>query len=214
MIDELILKVEPSLPSDFTDTRDFAGYDVPEFIKDVYKFLNEYFNHTNEFPNIVLNATSAYESLDDVETIALRHKIISRTYGQVSSDKFSPASLRSPVWAKHKELEDPNFPGYKIVIRRQVFDTVIEFNPWSKNKYESDKLAFLLEDIFNEYDVVFKKKGLDMLRFIERDSDITRMVGGTMWYGSPMKYIVRTAKFKREFTKKLEQLRITTEVLQ
>ena len=208
MIDDIILKIKPSLNTDFTNSRDFAGYDIPEFIDDIYDFLQQYFDHTNEFPGITFNSSAAYENLDDVDSIALRHKIINRTYGQVDSNKYSASALRSPMWTKSQETEDPNFPGYKVIIRSQKFDTLMEFNPWSKNRYESDKFAFLLEDIFNEYDVIFKKKGLTLMRFIERKEDETKTVGGTTWYGSPMRYLISTVKFKREFSKKLEQLKI------
>jgi len=208
MIEEIILKVNDVLPGEFVDSSNFAGYEIPEFIDDVYDLLGQYFKYQNEFKGITFNATASYEALDDTESIALRHKILSREYGQVESNKISSSALKSPMWTKIDDVTDTNFPGYNITIRRQVYDTVVEFTPWSKNRYESDKFAFLLENIFDEYDVVFKKKGLQLMRFMNRGEDEIKVVGGTTWYGAPLRYFVSTIKLKREFNKKLEKLNI------
>ena len=122
-MEDIVIKLPPTKYTEFTDTDNIIGYDVLEFINDFTDLIKQYLDATNKFPGYDINASAAYEDIRENASVALRYKILERNFGEFSSTSPNKKSqLRNIRWMKIAEEEDPKYPNYKVVIKKQVFD--------------------------------------------------------------------------------------------
>ena len=211
-MEDIVIKLKSSNPIKFTDTDNIVGYDILEFMDDLFDLLTQYLNKTQKYPDYDMNAAAAYTDIRKNPSIALRYKVKKRMPGQFDSSAPSASSLRNTRWIKVDELTDIKYPNYKIEIRKQIFDTEIELGIWSKNTSYSNQFSFELEGILDQYVPSFKKKGLIDLKYIGRGEDVNIEIGGTTWYLVPLVILVRTQKLKRDFIRQLDQVTLETDI--
>ena len=180
---------------DIANTENITRYDVKNFVYDVFELLKEIFSKEKIVKSFDFNANAAYENLDNKNDVVIRYKILNRKYGQFDSSRpNSNSSLKNRKWFIVSKERDPKYPGYEVEVQKRIFDTIVEIGIWSKNYVDSSDVAFKVEDIMEDYESVFAKRGLDKLIYLERGEDQYKIVGGTTWYLSPLRYMLRTSQ--------------------
>jgi hypothetical protein len=91
-------------------------------------------------------------------------------------------------------IDDPNNPGYKLMILGQKFENIVQFIIWAKTHKEANKRAEWFEDLMREYAWFIKYKGVDEFYMLERGEDIILDVDQQRIVGRPFHYYVRTEK--------------------
>jgi len=183
-----------------------TGYDVMEFIDDLYDFLNEYQTKTQSFQDFSFQPSFTYALPNPDEQNAFRYTLHMRTDASLEQGAGQHNGRKSQKWILYNVMEDKFNPGYKVLVYIKPFDNTIDFTSWSKNYTDANKAAFEFENLMSTYGYMFKMKGLQDLRFEGRQKDMFHERGNVAWYGCPLRYYVKTYKIKLVYEKMLEEI--------
>jgi len=184
------------------------GYDLPEFIDDLYDLLNKLQSSTQEFKSFTFKPEHAWGTDIKDEQNALRYSVIARSYATTEKGMKPHEGRKDSRWNLRDIVEDKLNPGYKVLVFSKFYDNTIRLGAWSKNYRDADKFAYKLEDILDTYRYIFRAKGLLQLRFEGRDEDKFNEISNFTWYSCPLVYLVRTQAIKLVYEKTLETLAI------
>ena len=196
------VNIEP-LQTEF-DSAD--AYDLMDLMDDIYDFLNQYQKRTNEFKNLSFIPSFTYYLPSESDQDSLRYKIVQRTDGTMEQGAAPHSGRRNFKWTLYNVMEDAKNPGYKVLFYAKPMDNTVDLVCWSKNYRDANRSALDLENIFDMYGYLFKKKGLNALRFEGRQSDAFHEKSNVAWYGCPLRYYFRTMKIKMVYEKTLEEI--------
>jgi hypothetical protein len=184
------------------------SYDLMDFIDDVYDFLNQYQQHTEEFKSFSFNPQFTYQIPADDEGNSLRYKVIERTPATTQAGVGPHMGRKDYKWRYVGKLEDLQNPGYKTKVYIKEMDNTIEFYSWSKNYRDANLFAFRLEELLDTYSYLFVAKGLNQIRYLGRQADQFFQTTSVSWYAAVLRYYVRTYAIKIVNEKALEEVTI------
>lgn len=185
-----------------------SGYDIPDFTDDFIDLIKEIQTKTDMFKDLSIKPAFVFEDVGADEGNAIRFKTKKRFPATLTQGARIGEGILDHKWLLTDIIEDKMNPGYKALIYRKQFDNILEISSWSKNFRDADRVAYILEDIFESYGYLFKLKGLHNIRFEGRQADEFREVSNILHYGIPLHYYLRTQKVKLVYEKILENITI------
>lgn len=195
-----------------TETDELKGYDLPDFINDLYDFLTQWQAKTKDFKDFSMRPSYVYDDVSKDEGNAIRYQIIDRAPAATgrTNTAFDQSTTRGHKWLLRDIWEDELNPGYKVLAYTKSFENMIDISSWSKNARDAERAAYILEDLLETYSYIFKKKGLHFIRYERRMADQYRETSGFGIYGVPLRYLLITTKVKLVYEKILESIVIET----
>ena len=184
------------------------GYDIMDFIDDLYDFLNQYNDKTKEFKEFDFKPKSVYSIPSEDEGNTLRYNIKERSYATTQQGFSAHNGRKDYKWQLLDIVEDKEHPKYKVLVFNKSFDNTLILTSWSKNYRDANKFAFQLESLLDTYKSIFKLKGLIDLRYEGRGDDIFREVSNYAYYGCPLEFYVKTNQIRLVYEKVLEEITI------
>lgn len=214
-VGNIVSRIVSSFSSEITRDADIGvdlikDYDITEFISDVKTIYKKHNELTKEFEGFSFLPENVAKTVDEKEEDHIRFQLLKRTFGTFQQQPTPHNGIRAIKPILVDIIDDTKHPGYKVLVYSQLFDNSIEFTSWSQNYRDAVRGAELTEAFFTLYEPIFKLKGLQILRYIERGTDQIRESGTYVYYGSPVRYYVRTNKISLLYEKTLETLVIET----
>jgi hypothetical protein len=138
----------------------------------VYQNTDRYIKFNHEFPDVLLNNTSA-NSEGILKNIPNMLPTITWSIKQVE-----PGGLGEPFGSR-KELKprlrestkDPFVPGHTVEIYGQWMDNVVQFDAWSNSFRTSERLVTWIEKLLKLYTGYLRQCGIANMFFWRRESD-------------------------------------------
>lgn len=185
-------------------------YDLPDFIRDIAKLFQSIKDSSGDLLKVLrFGVAYNFDVLSDVELV---FRVIKRGAGTLTSSE--PFGGRRAFKAMRRDiLDDPKAPGYTVEVSTFLMDNIIEIVPVSRTYVNADTVAYMVEDMIEYFQPLFKSKGITQLRYLGRENDRTVSRGDTPIYECPLQFYVRTQKIKLAYSKDLEQLNIKVQTI-
>jgi hypothetical protein len=164
-----------------------------EFIELVQKVIEdkEVVNNIIEDQKVLFTPEYPPQELDKV---TISFSIVRREPASTSQGRHFNQERQEWKPRVREIIDDPNNPGYKLIVLGQKFENVVQFIIWAKTHKEANKRAEWFEDLMREYAWFIKYKGVDEFYMLERGEDIILDVDQQRIVGRPFHYYVRTEK--------------------
>jgi hypothetical protein len=130
----------------------------------------------------------------ELETVTVSYSLLRREPASTSGGRHF--NQQRQEWKPHVReiIDDPNNPGYKLIILGQKFENIVQFIIWAKTNKEANKRATWFEDLMREYAWFIKYKGVNEFYMLERGEDIILDIDQQRVVGRPFHFYVRTEK--------------------
>lgn len=139
------------------------------------KYLNpdRYVKFEHEFPDVLLNSTSANQEgipqnippLVPTVTWSLKAK----EPGGMGGRPFDSKKQFKPLL--RESTKDPYVSGYTVEIYGQWFDNIVQFDAWTNSFRTSERLLTWLEQCIRLYTDFFREQGIVQMFFWKRDEE-------------------------------------------
>ena len=201
---------EPVEYLSLSDEYKLPVYDLPDFIKDVAKLFQSIKDSNGELLKVLrFGVAYNFDVLSDVELV---FRVIKRGAGTLNASE--PFGGRRGFKAMRRDtLDDPQAPGYTVDVSTYLMDNIVEIIPVSRTYVSADTVAYMVEDMIEYFQPLFKSKGITQLRYLGRESDRTVSRGDTPIYECPLQFYLRTQKIKLVYGKDLEKLNIKVQTV-
>lgn len=202
------------------------------------KIIDEYgIYFAPDFPDFLIPWSNAHEYVG-VSGQATRNII---TWGTVRTEpgttsQDSPFRGTQEIRPRHREYilyygdsvrrmninaNNTTLANYKdryayLKVKAQYFDSLVQYNIWSKSNYEVERLADWFEDYMNDYRGMFLEAGVVNMYFSRRVRDDTLMQMKNGYHLRSVLYYIRTERVRPEIIGPINEikLKISTENLQ
>ena len=186
-------------------------YDMPELIKDIAKLFQAVKEGSSGelLKNLRFGVVHSPELLEDVN---LAFRVLKRGAGTLSPESTPFSGIRAFKPTLRETLRDPLAPDYSVHVYTQLMDNIFEIIPSSKNYPNADAGAYLVEDMMEYFQPIFKQRGITQMRYMMREEDRYNVGSDNALHKCPMVYYVRTQKLKLVYEKDLELLNIEVDI--
>jgi hypothetical protein len=104
-------------------------------------------------------------------------------------------------------VDDPENPGYKLLVLGYIHDNMTEFTCWAKTNKEAMARALWFEEFMEQYIWFFEYQGVGKVIYWGQGKDlIYSKKNGNILHGRPVRYYVRTETITQKSQKKMEDL--------
>lgn len=221
-IDEKLLEEKPSiivqevkgnLISAAIDTRADAGRSkTPGNAKNIDEFTDLVMNvienseateNTSEDNKIIFSRDYTPEYIDKE---AVTFKITTREPGRMDQGAPLEGKVKNLRPLFREEAEDPDNPGYKILVFGYWYDNVVEFTCWARTHKVVDQRAIWFENLMQSYLWFFRYSGVNRVLYLGRGSEIAKDIEGNTIFGRSLRFFVRTEEITKVHEKAIERI--------
>lgn len=182
-----------------------------EFYDLVRQAINEYETRASVPTAHKLNFTEEEPDAES-KSESLTVSLIRREPGAFGQGAPFESKVKNLLPIFREEIDDPEYPGYKLIITGYWHDNIVRFTCWAKTNKAANARADWFERFMQEYTWWFRLQGVARILFWGRNADIVTVIDGNKWYGRPFDFFVRTESLKIFSEKTIEELIINVAV--
>ena len=184
-------------------------YDLRDFIEDFESILKKLAENGDHIKDL-----STFRPSRLLKNIQLNYRVMKRGPGIFNNTNEPFHGVRKFTPTKRFVVRDPRAPRYSVVVNQFFYDNLLRIDVSSKNYRNADEAIYFLEELINKYKMIFLKRGLIGLRYMERMEDRIEPTGNIRTFICGIVLYVRTFKLYVVYEKDLEELNIEVETIQ
>jgi hypothetical protein len=155
-----------------------------------------------------IEVSEAFPSTD-VDKEVITYQLKKRQPGTYSQDPpFSGVKNYKPLF--RESYQDPDNPGYVVMVLGLMFDNIMELRCWAKTNREADRLALWLEGVMLSNIWMFRSSGINQIVYWGRNEDIFYDVNNIRLMGRTLHYYLRTEKLFTISEKTIDEILFAT----
>lgn len=131
-----------------------------------------------------------------------------RTNGLFEQARDNRNGLKNPQYQFRETVEDPDNPGYSVIVLEKWMDNEVCFRTWSRTSQQAIEMALELESILERYNWYISARGTSKSKLKGWGKPEVTKAHNIKVVGIPITYYVRTSKILAISTKNLERIHI------
>lgn len=175
-----------------------------------YQNLDNYIKFEHEFPDALLNISSA-NSEGAVKNLPPIVPTITWSLRVVEPGGLSEAfGSRKELKPRLREsTKDPFVPGYTVEIYGQWFDNIVQFDAWSSDFRTTERLLSWFEQFLKLYAGYLRKKGIVNMFFWKRDPEMQQTAWRQQFPTKSTQFYFRTEELEAVYQRDILKIDIS-----